>query len=157
MVIVAIAAIAGGVYAAHKNLPVSTTETNNKKAGAGVPMMMQPQTPPATTTTQTAQLATGAAAHAPTSLTFDVSGGSFYFVPSIIHVKKGDKVTIVFTDNGGFHNFMIDEFNIKIGPLSAAGQTASTTFVADKTGTFTFYCGVGNHRQMGQVGTIVVE
>jgi uncharacterized cupredoxin-like copper-binding protein len=30
-------------------------------------------------------------------------------------------------------------------------------FVADKTGTFEFYCSVGNHRQMGMVGTLVVQ
>ena len=120
------------------------------------PMMMQPQPPTPITDAQTAQVKAGAAPHQPTTLTFDINGGSFFFVPNEIHVKKGDTVKINFTNVGGFHDFTLDEFNVKIGPTQG-GETKSAQFVADKTGTFEFYCSVGKHRQLGQKGTLYVE
>lgn len=110
----------------------------------------------APTDEQKAQLKAGEDAHDPTDLTFDVVGGSFYFTPNVIHVKKGDKVKIVFHDAGGMHNFTLDEFNVKMDTIKT-GETATTEFTADKTGSFEYYCGVGQHRQMGQKGTIIVE
>jgi nitrite reductase (NO-forming) len=37
------------------------------------------------------------------------------------------------------------------------GETTSVEFVADKTGTFEYYCSVGAHRAMGMTGSLVVE
>jgi len=37
------------------------------------------------------------------------------------------------------------------------GTPTSVTFVADKTGTFEYYCSVGNHRAQGMVGKLIVE
>lgn len=128
----------------------------SKDQGQPKPNMMQPQTPPAITDAQTAELAAGAAPHNPTALTFDVTGGSFFYVPNVIHVKKGDTVTVNFLNAGGFHDFTLDEFNVKIGPTKD-GETKSAEFVADKTGTFEFYCSVGTHRQLGQKGMLIVE
>ncbi len=117
----------------------------------------------ATTTTemtltaeQTAQLQAGAAPHKPTELTFNVTGGSLYFTPSVIRVKKGDKVKIVFTNAGGTHNFSLDEFQVKT-PTVSTRESATVEFVVDKTGTFEYYCGVGRHRAMGQKGSLIVE
>jgi plastocyanin len=120
------------------------------------PVNMEPQTPPELTADQNAQLELGSAAHDPTTLTFDVHGGMFYYVPNVIHVKKGDTVKINFIDDSGFHDFTLDEFAVKIGPIKT-GETASAEFVADKTGEFQYYCSVGTHRQMGQWGTLIVE
>jgi nitrite reductase (NO-forming) len=71
-------------------------------------------------------------------------------------VKKGDTVKIVLTNANGMHDWIVDEFNAKTKVLQG---TASDTiqFVASKTGTFEYYCGVGNHRQMGMVGKLIVE
>lgn len=33
----------------------------------------------------------------------------------------------------------------------------SVTFVADETGTFEYYCSVGNHRGQGMIGKLIVE
>ncbi|MBP9748752.1 cupredoxin domain-containing protein [Patescibacteria group bacterium] len=117
---------------------------------------MQPQTPPAITETQQAQLDAGAATHEPKTLTFDVTGGSFYYVPNQIRVKKGDTVKIIFHNAGGMHNFVLDEFNVKIDTIKG-GEDASAEFVVDKAGTFEYYCSVGNHRAMGQKGQLIVE
>lgn len=117
---------------------------------------MQPQPPAELTDEQSSQVKAGETTHEPTSLTFNITGGSFYFTPNAIKVKKGDKVKIIFTNAGGMHNLMLDEFQVKMDPIKT-GETTSVEFIADKAGTFEYYCGVGKHRQMGQKGTLVVE
>lgn len=118
-------------------------------------MPMQPTTPPELTDEQKAQLAAGEQAHEPKELTFNVKGGMFFYVPDAMKVKKGDKVKIIFENVGGTHNFELDEFNIKTANLKT-GESETVEFVADKVGTFEYYCGVGQHRQMGQKGTLTV-
>lgn len=88
--------------------------------------------------------------------TFSVSAKNFSFTPSEIRVKQGEKVVINFTTASGFHDFVIDELNVKTKQLSD-GQTEEIEFVSDKKGTFEYYCSVGNHRKMGMVGKLIVE
>lgn len=80
---------------------------------------------------------------------------SFRFAPTKITVKKGEPVTIVFKNTGGFHDFVIDEFKVATKQIQA-GQSEEVTFTPDKAGSFEFYCSVGNHRAMGMVGTLTV-
>lgn len=87
--------------------------------------------------------------------TIQVEGGGFYFKPNEIRVKKGERVKIVFTNAGGVHNFVIDEFSVASDKISS-GQT-TVEFTPDKTGTFEFYCNIGSHRQMGMKGNLIVE
>lgn len=88
--------------------------------------------------------------------TFAVNGENFTFDRKTIKVKKGDTVRIVFTNTVGFHDFVIDEFNSRT-PQLQAGQTATIEFVANKAGSFQYYCSVGNHRAQGMWGTLTVE
>lgn len=88
--------------------------------------------------------------------TFTLTTANFSFAPNKITVNKGDTVKIVLKNSEGFHDWVLDEFNAKT-PRISGDQTAEVQFVADKTGTFEFYCSVGNHRQMGMVGTLVVQ
>lgn len=88
--------------------------------------------------------------------TFDVEGKPFEFTPKEIKVKKGDMVVINFTNTEGFHDWVIDEFNARTKQIPA-GQTETIQFVADKTGTFEYYCSVPTHRQKGMVGKLIVE
>jgi cytochrome c oxidase subunit 2 len=88
--------------------------------------------------------------------TIKVEAGSFYFSPSEIRVKKGDKVKIILTNKDGFHDWVVDEFNART-PQIKAGETVEIEFIADKTGTFEYYCSVGNNRQMGMKGNLIVE
>lgn len=87
---------------------------------------------------------------------FTVTGSSFAFAPSTLTVNKGDTVKIHFVNSGGMHDFVIDEFNARTSKLQS-GQSEDITFVADKAGTFEYYCSVGTHRQMGMKGTITVK
>lgn len=87
---------------------------------------------------------------------FVVNGSNFSFDVKTITVKKGDTVRIVFKNQDGFHDFVIDDFNVATKQIQA-GQEETVEFVADKGGIFEYYCSVGNHRAMGMVGTLTVE
>jgi plastocyanin len=88
--------------------------------------------------------------------TFDLTSKPFEFSVKEIKVKKGDQVRINLKNEQGLHDWVIDEFNARTKQL-AAGQSDSVEFVADKAGTFEYYCSVANHRQMGMVGKLIVE
>lgn len=85
-----------------------------------------------------------------------VAGSPFKFDPATITVKKGDTVRIKFTNVAGMHDWVIDEFNARTKVLTQADATETIEFVADKAGSFEYYCSVGNHRAMGMKGTLVV-
>lgn len=88
--------------------------------------------------------------------TITMEAGSFYYNPSEIRVKKGEKVKIQLTAKDMMHDFNIDELNVKSAKVSE-GQTTTIEFTADKVGEFEYYCSVGQHKSMGQVGKLIVE
>jgi len=88
--------------------------------------------------------------------TFNIRAANFSFTPNKITVKQGDRVKVNLTSVGGVHDWVVDEFNARTSRISD-GQSASVEFVADKVGTFEFYCSIGNHRQMGMVGKLIVN
>jgi len=88
--------------------------------------------------------------------TINVEAGSFYFKPNEIRVKKGEKVRIILASKDMMHDFNIDELGVSV-PVTKAGDTSTAEFVANKTGEFEYYCSVGQHRKMGQVGKIIIE
>ena len=87
---------------------------------------------------------------------FTVTGSNFSFDPSEIKVKKGDTVKITFKNSGGMHDWVLEEFNVRTKRIQG-GEQEVVEFVADKTGTFEYYCSVGSHRAMGMKGNLIVE
>ncbi|TSC69534.1 MAG: blue (type 1) copper domain-containing protein [Parcubacteria group bacterium Gr01-1014_70] len=87
---------------------------------------------------------------------FAITGQNYAFSVKEMRVKKGDFVHVNFTSNDGMHDWRISEYN-KGTEIVTAGKSSSVEFVADKVGTFEFYCGVGSHRAMGMVGKFMVE
>lgn len=87
---------------------------------------------------------------------FVVSGQSYSFTPNEIRVKQGDTVKISFKNTGGMHDWRLDEFNAST-QIIETGETDTVEFIASRTGRFQFYCSVGQHRQLGMVGTLIVE
>jgi plastocyanin len=85
-----------------------------------------------------------------------IDSQNFSFSEKEIRVKEGQTVQITLNDKDGFHDLVIDEFGVKTKRLNA-GESDTITFVADKKGTFEYYCSVGNHRAMGMKGTLIVE
>ena len=89
------------------------------------------------------------------SLPVTVEAGAFYYKPATMTVKKGQKVQITLNSVDMMHDFNIDELGVK-SAIVKSGETGTVEFVADKVGTFEYYCSVGQHRANGQVGTITV-
>ena len=60
--------------------------------------------------------------------------------------------------NGGTmpHDWRVDEFAAATA-IVQPGQEDAVEFVADQAGTFEYYCSVGQHRQQGMVGKLIVK
>ncbi len=92
--------------------------------------------------------------------TFYVTGENFKFMMDgqeapELKVNVGDRVRIKFTNNDGYHDLVIDEFNARTEKIRAP-ESRIVEFVADKAGTFEYYCSIGSHRAQGMKGTLVV-
>lgn len=87
---------------------------------------------------------------------FTVTGKNFSFAPAAMTVNKGDRVRITFVNESGTHDLVIDEFNARTKVIQG-GAKETIEFVADKTGSFEYYCSIGQHRQMGMKGTLTVK
>ena len=92
----------------------------------------------------------------PVPAEFTVTASNFKYDLKTIKVKKGDTVKIIFKNSEGFHDFKIDEFDVATNQIGAE-EEEEVEFVADKVGTFEYYCSVGTHRKMGMVGKLIVE
>ena len=147
--IVVLALIAWGIYAwIDKDNVEAPTNTETSAQTGDV------STSPATQTDTVSVTATTTVIPEVKELT--VVGKSFSFSPSTIMVNKGDRVRVTFKNEGGQHDWVIDEFNARTNILSSE-QSQTIEFVADKAGSFEYYCSVGTHRQMGMKGTLVVK
>lgn len=74
-----------------------------------------------------------------------------------LHVKNGGIVKVTLTNTGTEpHDFTLQGYNIKTRVLNS-GESDSIVFRADKTGTFTYYCSVPGHKDLGMLGQFVVE
>ncbi len=84
----------------------------------------------------------------------DMQSGNFFFAPDTLTVEPGASVKITFTENAGFHTFVIDELdiNFSISEGEALKFTAPT-----EPGTYAYYCDIGSHRAFGMEGTLIVE
>ncbi len=87
---------------------------------------------------------------------FTITGTNFSFTPTVIIVKKGDKVKITFENSAGFHNFAIDEYGVSTKEVKSP-NTEVVEFIANKAGSFEYYCSVGSHRALGMKGVLKVE
>lgn len=91
-----------------------------------------------------------------TTKEFTIDSFSYGYSMEEIRVNEGDTVTINLTNSNGLHDWVVDEFNAATETIRA-GEETSVTFVADKAGTYEFYCSIGNHRAQGMVGKLIVE
>jgi len=87
---------------------------------------------------------------------FRITARQFEFSPSTIQVNKGDRVRIIAETADVNHGLAIPDFKVDL--LLEPGKPQTVEFVADKTGTFTFFCNVPcgeGHREM--TGTLIVN
>lgn len=143
--VLAIIIIGGGGYLLIQNKETShTDEQNHMEEGGSYEDVMEKKDGDAMMEASAADV------------TFDLTGKNFSFSEKEIRVKKGQKVTVNFTSESGFHDWIVDEFNAATDRVNSGGSS-SVTFVADQEGEFEYYCSVGSHRALGMVGTLIVE
>ena len=124
----------------------------------GVWFVVPPETVSTTqpTTPTTSAPATTITSSDPQLEEFTMTVKQFAYTPDTITVKQGDRVRITATSEDVQHGFAINEY--KINATINPGQQTVIEFVADKKGTFTYYCsifcGMG-HRSMK--GTLIVQ
>ena len=124
-------------------------------ACAAAPAVVPQATPAPTSVTQASPVPTSSP-DATNAKKFTVKGLNFSFDVKEIKVKKGDTVQIVFKNTEGMHDWRVDEFSAATKKIKQ-GEEDTITFVADKAGTFEYYCSVGQHRAMGMKGKLIVE
>jgi cytochrome c oxidase subunit II len=70
-----------------------------------------------------------------------ITAKNFSFSPKEIKVKQGDKVKIIVKIEQGFHDFVIDEINLRT--KQASGPYAETLeYTAGAPATYEYYCSV---------------
>ncbi len=87
---------------------------------------------------------------------FDLIAKQWAFEPSVIRVNQGDSVVLTIKSVDVDHGFGLSAFNVKVD--LEPNETATVEFVADKKGTFTFFCSVfcgSGHGSMK--GSLIVE
>ena len=111
---------------------------------------------PAAKTSTEVKTATEVKAPAPAVKKFSITAKKWEFSPSTITVNKGDTVELSIKSTDVTHGFFLSAFNVSKN--LAPGETVTASFVADKTGSFSFicstFCGTG-HATM--TGTLVVK
>ncbi len=83
----------------------------------------------------------------------EVSVKNWEFAPSVITVKKGEKVTLKLVGKEGIHGLAIPGLNINIS--AKAGETVTVNIPTDTAGEFSFFCsipcGPGHESMTGKI------
>ena len=95
----------------------------------------------------------------PAAETFTVGAlDAFKYDPPTITVTAGEQVNIILDNKGVLeHNFVIDEFNLHVGPVAGGVKSDPHSFPPPTAGTYTFYCDVPGHKEAGMTGTLTVR
>ncbi len=76
----------------------------------------------------------------PKTVIIPIRAESFAFDPGVIHVNRGDQVVFELTSMDVVHGIHLDTYDISV--LSDPGQTATLSFIADRSGSFNIRCSV---------------
>jgi plastocyanin len=86
--------------------------------------------------------------------TVDLEVDTYYFSPSVLKGKPGEKLTLNITNDGSTeHNFTIDDQNINKDIHGNGSATVSVTF--PDSGVLSFYCEY--HKDRGMAGGLLVS
>jgi uncharacterized cupredoxin-like copper-binding protein len=87
-----------------------------------------------------------------------LSETEFKIIPASAKASKTGKITITVTNKGTITHALAVQTpgGLVKTPHIAPGQSAKLTVDISKAGSYTFFCPIGNHRQAGMHGTLVV-
>lgn len=142
----------GGYYLYSQQTPVTTTPTPTPTTNVNV---NTPPNTPSTTSNNGVNIGVDGSVATGQTREIVVTNQGMTFNPKTLTAKKGERLKITYNNSGGTHDLKIEGYNVGTKVIQA-GQSESFEFVADKTGSFEYYCSVGNHRAMGMVGTFTV-
>jgi len=71
---------------------------------------------------------------------FKIEATRFAYIPSIIRVNPGDRLTIELTSQDVVHGLAVDGYDLEI--QADPGRTARLSFTADRPGTYRLRCSV---------------
>jgi plastocyanin len=168
--LVALIVLGGGYYwYSSQQVPaLNTGDTNmgmpmgeNTNTNTVTPTATTPTATPTNNTSTSTNTATNPGTPSETGATapvkeFKVSSTGMAFNTKTLTVNRGDRVRITYTNGGGTHDFRVDGYNVGTKVIQG-GASETFEFVADKAGSFEYYCSVGSHRQMGMKGTLTVQ
>lgn len=82
---------------------------------------------------------------------------SFNGTNPVITVQPHTLVEILLVNTGLVeHDFVIDDFAVHLYPDVEPSHQGSVTFYANRSGTYTYYCSVPGHRELGMEGKLVI-
>ncbi len=70
----------------------------------------------------------------------EIKASNWKFEPELVEVNFGDKVELHLESTEGTHGFVLSQF--KVSETLIPGKDVHFEFIADKKGTFSFYCSV---------------
>jgi len=83
---------------------------------------------------------------------------TFKFDPPALTAQVGEEVTVILDNKGVLdHNFVIEEFNVHLGPITGGSKSAPSIFTPTTAGAYVYYCDVPGHREAGMTGTLTVN
>jgi nitrite reductase (NO-forming) len=74
----------------------------------------------------------------------------------VFHEGERAQINLI-NGEGAEHDVVVEFYGVRSNHVVGKGASASTSFIADKTGTFTYYCSIPGHREAGMQGKIKVE
>lgn len=79
-------------------------------------------------------------AERPSSRTVRIEASTFAYDPGVIEVERGDTVEIELVSTDVVHGLYLEDYDLSL--TADPGQTERLRFVADRSGSFRFYCSV---------------
>jgi plastocyanin len=106
--------------------------------------------------TSQSQKSSGGTASSEQSTTVKLDASDFAYSVKKITASADSELVLEVTNVQGVHDFVIDELGVSSGRLPV-GKTVRLQIPTDKPGSYQYYCSVGNHRELGMVGTLVIR
>lgn len=73
-------------------------------------------------------------------------------------VRQGDRVQInLINGEGAEHDIVVDLYGARSNRVVGKGASTSISFVADRTGSFAYYCSTPGHREAGMHGRLRID
>ena len=74
-----------------------------------------------------------------------------------LKANVGDKVVVtLFSGEGAEHDFTLDQLGLHTDHVVGKGNSVKLEFVADREGTFAYFCSLPGHRQAGMEGKFII-